>query len=109
MAADDLPEVVELEAAAEWRLQRVDANAADAASAAAAHRLHALAEDLRRMGDSPLLRELHAICGWLAESDNITDFALHAQDYRRRIGVDAHPADGEAYLRALISLAQQAM
>jgi hypothetical protein len=109
MTEDELPEVAELEAAAEWRLQQVDANPADAISATAAQRLRELADDLRRIGDSTLRAELQGICGWLSESDNITDFTLRAQDYRRRIGIDAHPEDGEAYLRTLIALAREAM
>jgi hypothetical protein len=109
MTVDDIPEVVELEAAAEWRLQQVDVNPADASSVIAARRLQALADDLRRIGDSPLRAELNGICGWLSESDNITDFTLRAQDYRSRIGIDVHPEDGEAYLRALIALARDAM
>jgi hypothetical protein len=109
MTEDDLPEIAELEAAAEWRLQQVDANPANASSITAAQRLRALADDLRRIGDSPLRAELYGICGWLSESDNITDFALSARDYRRRIGIDVHPEDGEAYLRALIALAREAM
>jgi hypothetical protein len=109
VTGDELPEVADLEAAAEWRLRQVDADPSDTASAAAARRLQDLAEDLRRAGDGPLLRELHAICNWLAESDNISAFVLRAEAYRRRIGIDAHPADGAAYLQALLGLAREAM
>jgi hypothetical protein len=48
-----------------------------------------------------------AICNWLGESDGIVDFMDMARDYRARIGVDRKPADGEAYIRALIDLAKQ--
>jgi hypothetical protein len=55
---------------------------------------------------SPLFREYLAICNWLGESGEIADFMDMANDYRARIGVDRAPADGEAYLRALIDLAK---
>ena len=109
IAADDPPEVAELEAAAEWRLRQVDADPDDAPSAAAARQLQAVADDLRRLGGSPLLRELHALCGWLDESDNITDFSLRAHELRTRIGFDRQVATAEDYLRALIELAKKAM
>jgi hypothetical protein len=110
IADDDPPEVAELEAVAEWRLRQVDADPTDAAqSAAAAHQLHALADGLRRLRDSPLLGELHALCGWLGESDNITDFSLRAHELRRRIGVDRQVETAEDYIRLLIELAKQAM
>jgi hypothetical protein len=104
---EDPPDVAELEAAAAWRLRLVDADPADAASAAAAARLQALADDLRRHPDSPLYRELGAICNWLAESDDIADFAQLAHEYRQRIGIDAFPDSGEDYLRGLLAIARQ--
>jgi hypothetical protein len=106
---DDPPEVAELEAAAEWRLRQVDANPADTKSAAAARQLKALAEALRHLGGSPLLLELHALCGWLDESDNITDFSLRAHELRTRIGFDRHVETAEDYIRVLIELAKEAM
>jgi hypothetical protein len=106
---DDPPEVADLEAAAEWRLRQVDADPTDAQSAAAARQLQALADGLRRQSDSPLLGELHALCGWLGESDNITDFSLRAHELRRRIGVDRQVASAEDYIRLLIELAKEAM
>ena len=105
---DDMFEVEELQRVAEWRLRMVDADPADAKSAAAARHLEDLAEEVRRLRGSPLFREYVAICNWLAESDNIADFSLLANDYRRRIGFDRSVADGEAYLRAMIDLAKQA-
>lgn len=107
MPEDEFPEVVELEEAAEGRLRRVDADPTDTESVAAARGLQALAEAVRCLSGSPLLTELHALCNWLAESDMISEFALRAQAYRQRIGVDQHPADAEAYLRALIQLANE--
>ena len=59
------------------------------------------------MQSSPLYREYSAICNWLAESDDISDFAQLAHDYRLRIGIDAFPETGEDYLRALLELARQ--
>jgi hypothetical protein len=106
---DDSPEVAELEAAAEWRLRQVDAAPDDARSAAAARQLQALAEGLRQLRDSPLLRELHALCSWLDESDNITDFSLRAHEFRTRIGFDRHVETTEEYIRVLIDLAKDAM
>jgi hypothetical protein len=105
---EDPPEVAELEAVAEWRLRQVDANANDTQSARAARELQALADRLRHLGDSPLLRELHALCGWLDESDNITDFSLRAHEFRIRIGIDRHVETADDYLRILIELAKEA-
>jgi len=106
---DDPPEVAELEAAADWRLRRMDADPSDVQSAAAARQLQALAEALRHERASPLLRELHALCGWLDESDNITDFSLQAHALRMRIGFDCHVDTAEEYLRMLIELAKESM
>jgi hypothetical protein len=103
------PEVAELEAAAEWRLRQVDTNPADAQSALAARQLRALADGLRQLRDSPLLRELHALCSWLDESDNITDFSIRAHELRSRIGIDRHVETADEYLRILIELAKDSM
>lgn len=103
----DPPEAADLEAAAEWRLRKVDINPDDRQSAAAAERLQKLADDLRHLQVSPLYREYGAICNWLAESDDIGDFAQLAHDYRLRIGIDAFPETGEDYLRALLGIARQ--
>lgn len=102
-----LPEVADLEAAAEWRLRKVDADPGDRQSAAAAQRLQLLADDLRNSQASSLYREYGAICNWLAESDDIADFAQLAHDYRLRIGIDGFPETGEDYLRALLQIARQ--
>ena len=103
---EDPPEVLDLERAAEWRLRCVDRNPGDKTSAEAAALLQRLAHQLRGLQGSPLYRELGAICNWLAESDDISDFAQRAQDYRLRIGVDVWPDSGEAYLRALLEIAK---
>ena len=107
MSETDRFEVEQLERAAEWRLRKLDADPSDAASRAAAVLLKKLADDMRRLRDSPLFREYVAICNWLGESDGISDFMDMAQDYRARIGIDRFPADGEAYLQALLALAKQ--
>ncbi|MBN8871921.1 MAG: hypothetical protein J0H67_03715 [Rhodospirillales bacterium] len=103
----DPPEVLDLEAAAEDRLRRVDADPADAVSAAAASRLRALAAELRANPGTPLLREYRAICGWLDEFDGMEDFALLAHEYRQGIGVTRSPATADDYLRGLIELAKR--
>jgi len=103
---DDPPEVQDLERAAEWRLSRVDLDPHDSKSAEAAALLQRLANELRPLQGSSLYRELGAICNWLAESDDISDFAQRAHDYRQRIGVDVWPESGEAYLRALLDMAK---
>ena len=103
---DDPPEVQDLERAAEWRLRRVDQDLQDSRSAEAAALLQRLANELRELQGSTLYRELGAICNWLAESDDISDFAQRAHDYRRRIGVDIWPESGEAYLRTLLDMAK---
>ncbi len=108
MSDEDLFEVEELERAAEWRRRKVDADPNDEQSAAAAQLLERLASEVRALRDSALFREYVAICNWLGESDGIADFAILANDYRARIGADRTPADGKAYLRAMLDLAKQA-
>lgn len=103
---ESLPEVQDLERAAEWRLRCVDQDPQDSKSAAAAALLQKLAHELRALQGSSLYRELGAICNWLAESDDISDFAQRAHDYRRRIGIDVWPESGEAYLHALLEMAR---
>ncbi len=107
MIDSDPQEVADLEAAAEWRLRKADSNPDDRQSAEAAQRLQKLADELRQLQASPLYRDYGAICNWLAESDDISDFAQLGHEYRLRIGVDAFPATGEDYLRALLELAKQ--
>src|SRR5579859_4865140 len=96
-----------LDRTAEWRLRKVDADPGDAVSKGAAALLERLAVEVRGLDGSAVAREYAAICNWLGESGEIADFMDMAQDYRARIGVDRWPADGEAYLRALIDLAKQ--
>jgi hypothetical protein len=106
---DDLQEVIELEEAAAWRLRQVDADPGDQVSAAAAALLQRLADELRAQPDMASLTELHALCNWLGESDNISDFAQAAQSYRARIGADEHPRSVEEYVGMLLRLAQRMM
>ncbi len=103
----DPPEVEELEQAAAWRLRLVDADPADQTSRAAADRLQALADDLRRPDLAPLWTELRSLCNWLAESDAISDYAELAAAYRTRIGATEMPRDGADYLRRLLALARE--
>ena len=102
-----MEEAEELERAADWRMRKVDADPSDATSREAAALLEKLAEDVRRLPDSPVFREYVAICSWLGESDGIADFMDMANDYRARIGVEHRPENGETYLHALIDLAKQ--
>jgi hypothetical protein len=104
--SDDLPEAVELERAADWRIKKLGENPDDADSAGAAKLLQKLADDVRGLAGSPTYREYQAICGWLDEFDGMAELAEYAQDYRARIGIDKFPADGEAYLRVLIGFAK---
>lgn len=100
-------EAAELERVADWRLRKVGENPADRQSAAAAALLQKLADDLRQRRSSSSYTEYLAIQNWLGEFDVMEDFAERALDYRMRIGVDAFPGDGEAYLNALIALAKE--
>lgn len=100
------PEIEELERAAEWRLRLVDADPADAASAEAARLLQHLADDLRRSDYTAQWTELRSLGNWLAESDAISDYADLATDYRAKIGISVHPADGAGYLLGLLAIAQ---
>jgi hypothetical protein len=104
----DLPEAIELERTADWRIRKLGENPDDAESAAAAKLLQDLADDLRRLAESPAYREYQAICGWLDEFDGMAELGEYAQDYRARIGVDKFPASGEEYLRVLIGFAREA-
>ena len=67
--------------------------------------LQPLAEDLRQNAYASLWTELRSIGNWLGESDAISDYADLAADYRARIGVSEHPADGADYLRGLLAIA----
>lgn len=107
MSDEASTEIAELERVAEWRLRKVDANPADQQSARAARQLQKLADDLRDAPDAKLLEEYRCVCNWLGESDGISDFVLKAQDYREMVGFGEWAADGNAYLRALIALAQE--
>ena len=106
MSDEDLPEAVELERAADWRIRKLGENPADEESAAAAKLLQKLADDLRARAGSPAYKEYQAICGWLDEFDGMAELGEYAQDYRVRIGVDKFPANGEDYLRVLIGFAK---
>lgn len=100
-------EAAELERVADWRLRKFGDNPADQQSAAAARLLHQLADDLRRAGAVPAYAEYLALLNWLGEFDVMEDFAERANDYRAAIGVAHYPADGAAYLEALIALAKE--
>jgi len=104
----DIPEAVELEQAADWRIKRLGADPSDRQSETAAKLLQKLADDLRVLVGSPLYREYQAICGWLDEFDGMAELAEYAHDYRARIGIDKFPADGAEYLRVLIGFARDA-
>lgn len=104
---DDPPEVQDLEAAAEWRLRKVDADPTDRQSARAAQRLKALAAELRILQDDPLFLEYRAIANWLDEFGGMEDFAQLANAYRRDIGLTDDPDGARAYLRALLEMARQ--
>ena len=106
---NDPPEIAELEQTAAWRLRIVDARPEDAASEAAARRLEALADDLRRNEYAALWTELRSIGHWLSESDAISDYADLAALYRARIGISEHPENGAAYLRRLLAIAREVM
>jgi hypothetical protein len=104
----DLPEAIELERTADWRIRKLGENPADAHSAAAATLLQQLAGEVRALAGSAAYREYQAICGWLDEFDGMAELGAYAQDYRARIGVDKFPASGEEYLRVLIGFARDA-
>lgn len=103
---NDLPEAIELERTADWRIRTLGENPQDAESAAAAKLLQRLADEVRALAGSATCREYQAICGWLDEFDGMAELSEYAQDYRARIGVDKFPASGEEYLRVLIGFAK---
>ena len=102
----DLPEVIELERVADWRIKKLGENPGDAESARAAKLLQKLADELRAIGDSSAYKEFQAICGWFDEFDGMIELNDYAHDYRMRIGVDQFPASGDEYLRVLIGFAK---
>jgi hypothetical protein len=106
VADSDLLEAVELERVADWRIKKLGENPDDAESARAAELLQKLADELRRMTESPAHKEYQAICGWLDKFDGVAELSDYAHDYRMRIGVDQFPANGEEYLRVLIGFAK---
>ena len=104
---DNPVEAVELERTADWWIRKLGENPSDRVSAEAAKLLQKLADEVRGLQASPVYTEYLAILNWLGEFDVTEEFAERAHDYRLRIGVDHSPADGEAYLRALIELAKE--
>ena len=102
----DLPEAVELERVADWRIKKLGENPDDSESARAAGLLQRLADELRAMAGAPAYKEYQAICGWLDEFDGMAELNDYAHDYRMRIGADQFPANGEEYLRVLIGFAK---
>jgi len=104
---ENIPEAIELERVAEWRLRKVDTTPSDERSAKAALQLRKLADDLRHAPNAKLLEEYRCVCNWLSESDGISDFVLRAQDYREMVGFGEWAETGDDYLRALIALAQE--
>ena len=100
------PEIEELERTAEWRLRLVDADVGDTASAAIASSLQRLANDLRCNDYAQLWTELRSIGNWLSESGAISDYSDLAAEYRARVGVSDHPANGSDYLRGLLAIAR---
>lgn len=107
MGEHDHAEAMELERTAEWRLRQVDDNPDDMISADAARQLQTLADQVRALEGSTLLHEFRCICNWLGESGDVEDLVQMVRDYNGRIGAGEHPADGAAYLHALIGLAQK--
>lgn len=102
----DRPEIEALETTIAWRMRCLDADPADAASARAVRLMESLVADLRQTDHAPLWTELAALLNWLSESDAVSDYAELAAEFSARIGVSVHPADGDAYLRALRDIAQ---
>ena len=102
----EVPEAIELERAADWRIKKLGENPDDRQSAEAAELLQMLADRVRGLMGSAVYREYQAICGWLDEFDGIAELSEYARDYRERIGVDEFPTDGEEYLRVLIGFAK---
>ena len=105
-SAADLPEAVDLERTADWRIKKLGEDFSDKQSAEAAKLLQKLADDVRGMAGSATYKEYQAICGWLDESDGMAELSEYAQDYRARIGIDKFPVGGEEYLRVLIGFAK---
>ena len=103
---EDPIEAAELERAADWRIRKVGEDPSDEQSATAAKLLQKLADDVRGLGGSPVYAEYAAILNWLGEFDVMEDFAERAEGYRARIGIEYFPESGDAYLRALITLAR---
>ena len=100
------PEIEELERAAAAHLRRLDADPANIASATAAQRLEAIADDLRRNPHTALWTELERLDELAGGMDAISDYADLAAAYRSRIGVTEHPPDGAAYLFGLLAIAR---
>ena len=102
----DLAEAVELESAADWHIRKLGENSAEPHAEPAAKLLQKLADEVRQLRAAPVYVEYVAILDWLGEFDVTEDFLERARDFRRRIGIDHHPASGEDYLRALIAIAR---
>ncbi|MGE0417758.1 MAG: hypothetical protein AB7O80_13205 [Acetobacteraceae bacterium] len=106
-SGDDLPEAIELERAAEWRMRLVDANPSDESSLRAARQFEKLAHEVRALRGAPIYTEYMAICNWLGESDDISEFRMRAEYFRERLGFGTWADTGESYMRILIELARE--
>lgn len=104
--AEDPPDTEALSATIDWRLRQLGANPDDSTAEQAVRELEALLVDLRAHDYAEAWAALGALLNWLGESDAVSDYADLATDYRQRIGVSAHPADGAAYIAALQDLAR---
>jgi hypothetical protein len=103
----DLHEAVALEAAAAWRLRKVDADPTDTQSLRAARQLGKLAAELRGSRGSKTYLEYAAMLNWLGESDGVSDLRMNVEYFNQRLGFGVWAEDGEAYLRALIEMAKE--
>lgn len=103
----DMPEAVELEKAAAWRMRKADADPSDTASLNAARQLEKLAQELRATRGSKVHAEYVAMRNWLGESDDVSELAMRIEYFNQRLGFGTWADDGETYLRVLLEMARE--
>lgn len=92
--------------AAAWRLRLLDADPDDQASRAAADRLQALADDLRRAELGPLWTELRSVCNWLGSPTRPRTTPTSPRTIVPGSAFMTTRETGPDYLRGLLAIAQ---
>jgi hypothetical protein len=112
MTIDELAE--ELESVSEWRSQKAAQYRDDSRNTEAAELLTKLAEELRRLGDTPELTKFRALYEFVIHDcdkdgeNEISEVCRRWAEYRSRIGFDHFPSSAQEYVRDLVEIVHEA-